>query len=644
MSEMPIRSSTGFTRRPFLLAAASSAAVLGPSAEAASASITRDPAAVTVGLFVDLPSIAVPDGVTLVQTTGHSTVGLGAARYVATTQETTAPHRARTANGRWFELAEPLVFVEMFGARGNDSSWDDHPGIQAAIDYNEDVLGGVVWCSPGRTYFLGATVVIDPTRTSIEGGSASWDFRLKRFERGENACVLVRDPPLPRGAQYGQDSHYCRGLKVKGPRANPTVADGFYFDTTVAVFSSRWTFYNVEAIECLGRGLVLGNRAYLSKVYASSFIGFTAGVEFLGGVDAGENISFFGGNLGSSGGAGLKNNGAEFYLFGVSIDFPKAFIHQAAGTTHCFGCHFETGSRAGFAGRPFDIAGELMIEGGQIMGGAPLDGSPIDFDYFFYARDHRSRIILSNVWGYNWQGSEHVICGGPGRFVIERLLGGTNWNIPGVVKRDSMHSLTGDAGLFEQPSTALDVWVTAANATQRINRSHLLWSDRSERLGELSVERSVAQARTGAGSLAITKTGVGMGTDAECHVLIPFPSGGGRIRACEFWLLSAPHAPSATTAVLFTQLSWASLIGRDSDGVPQLGQTEYNGEAKLVVDLAHATSSWSRLSYGDPVYADPSDALVGYAPAWATHLRLSISLVSLPAITVFMDDLYAFAI
>jgi hypothetical protein len=290
-----------------------------------------------------------------------------------------------------------------------------------------------------------------------------------------NACILVR--VSGDSTQYGQDSHYCRGLKVKGPISYPNLADGFYFDTPTPAFSSRWTFYNVEATENLGRGLVLRDRAYLAKAYASSFGGFHAGIEFLGGEDAGENFSLFGGNLSSSGGPALKNHGGEFYLFGVSVDFPKAFIDQTAGMTHCFGCHFETGTRGGFAGRPFAIAGELYIDGGQIMGGAPLDGSPIPYDTFFYARDSHSRIVLSNIWGYNWQGAAHVMCGGPGRFVIERLLGGTNWNIPGIVKRDPAHSLVGEAGLFERADSRLDLWVEGQGATKRIARDRVAWSN-----------------------------------------------------------------------------------------------------------------------------------------------------------------------
>jgi len=620
--------------------------------------------AFVVGLFTELERFAVPDAVAVIQTVGHSVPGQGAARYQATDETGVSPYRARTANGRWFALAEPLLFVDMFGALGGDPSQDDHPAIQAAIDYNEAFRHGVVWCKPGQVYYLGQTVVIDPTRTSIEAGSATWDFRLKSFRGGgeqleendltetnsghatalaPNACVLVRDSPA--GTQYGQDSHYCRGLKVKGSPTTPRVSDGFYFDTNQPTFSSRWTFYNVEAAENLGRGLVLRNRTYLTKSYSSRFAGFHCGLAYLGGEDAGENLSFFGGTFESGGGPAIDNGGGELYLFGVSIDFAKSFIRQAGGSTHCFGCHFETGLRAGFIGSPFDIGGELFIDGGQIMGGAPLDGAAIPFEYFFYTRDIHSRIVLSHVWGYNWQSAEHVICGGAGRIVIERLLGGSNWNIPGIVKRDAAHSLLGNAGLFERPDAALDLWVNGQTGNRRLTRSHLLWSDNGRDVGVISAERTTTQARTGTACLAIAKSGVGSGTDAGCHILIPFPAGGGRLRSCEFWLKAVlENRGTGAAAPLFTRLLWASVIGRDGFGVPQLGQTLYTGEATLTIKGDDTHSAWTRLAYGDPLYTDPTDSAAGYSPAWATHLWLEINLVRLQPVTLYLDDFYAFAI
>jgi len=653
--------SEGMARRAILAATALGAFAAAPQPRAEAASHDKSPA-LLIGLFADFSAITIPNDVVVVQTSGHSIPSVGAARYVFTKDKGPAPHRAASANGRWFELAEALAFVEMFGALGGEPEHDDGPAIQATIDYVASKGGGVVWCTPGQTYYLGQTIIIDPTRVSIEAGSAVWDFRLKPFRgRGESsgeaanpapkddnsiaiansACILVRVPP--NSTQYGQDSHYCRGLKVKGSPSRPTVADGFYFDTPTVAFSSRWTFYNVEATDNLGRGLVLRNRAYLAKAYASSFAGFHAGVEFLGGEDAGENFSFFGGNLGSGGGPALKNNGGEFYLFGVSADFPKSFIHQTGGAIHCFGCHFETGERAHFEGRPFDIAGDLYINGGQIMGGAPLGDSTIPYDYFFYASEPHTRIILNNVWGYNWQGAAHVMCGGPGRFVIERILGGSNWNIPGIVKRDPTHSLLGDAGLFERTDTGLDLWVAGQGASRRLDRNHVIWSDNGRDYASVLAERTSLASHSGASSLAFTKNGVGVGTGAEFNLLVPFPPGGNRLRALEFWVKPLFQGGGAN-GQLFTQLYWANIIQRDSFGVPIFGQTQYCGEAKLTFHQDNNKQDWSRLAYGDPLYADPSDPSGGYAPVWATYLWLHISLIGLPPMTLFLDDIYAFAI
>ena len=550
----------GATRRPLLLGIAGVSMLFdAPELAHAQRPAASVGPAVMVGLFVDLDRAVVPNDVQVLKTIGFARPGVGGAHYVATESQVATAFRARTANGRWFELSEPTVFVEMFGALGDDPVFDDQPAIQAAVDYNEAAVGGAVWCSPGRRYHLRAPVTINPTRTSIEGGSATWVLEAHSARGpGDSAVCVIRDPPPPAGAQYGQDSHYCRSLRLAGaPQGVPP--DGFYFDTGVEMFSSRWTFYNVDATENLSRGLVLKNRAYLVKSYASSFIGTDAGVECLGGRDAGENFSFFGGNIGSSGGAALRNNGGEFYLFGVSVDFPKSFILQTAGAVHCFGCHFETGLRAGAIGALFDITGELYIDGGAIMGGAPLDGSPIPFEYFFTARDRHSRITLSNVWGYNWQCAQHVLCGGDGRLRIDHLQGGWNWNIPGIVKRDATHSLVGDAGLFERDDARLDMWVTAPNSTRRIDRHQVVWSDHGRDFANALVQVTSTAARTGKRGLSFRKTGVGGGTDVGLQILMSVPGGGGRLRSCEFWVRREAAAPAAAPQRLFTQLAWANL-------------------------------------------------------------------------------------
>jgi hypothetical protein len=74
-----------------------------------------------VGLFTSASSLKIPTTINIVQTSGYSTVGIGAALYAATTNTGTTPYRFQTANGRWFEIVAQngRLHVDAFGAKGD---------------------------------------------------------------------------------------------------------------------------------------------------------------------------------------------------------------------------------------------------------------------------------------------------------------------------------------------------------------------------------------------------------------------------------------------------------------------------------------------------------------------------------------------
>ncbi len=94
--------------------------------------------ALDVGLFGDIAKTTVPDEVNLLRTAGYSRLGIGAARYVASSNSGATAFRAQSANGRWFELAEDVPTAHMFGALGDDNN-NDAPPLQAFLDYVSDL-------------------------------------------------------------------------------------------------------------------------------------------------------------------------------------------------------------------------------------------------------------------------------------------------------------------------------------------------------------------------------------------------------------------------------------------------------------------------------------------------------------------------
>lgn len=102
----------------------------------------------SVGVFTDLTTIAVPTGTKLIQTTGYTTTGFGADLYVNDTLATlalaTANPRACKADaaGRYFRLLPRSgeISILSLGAK-TTVGMDDQPAVQAAVNYAA-ALGG----------------------------------------------------------------------------------------------------------------------------------------------------------------------------------------------------------------------------------------------------------------------------------------------------------------------------------------------------------------------------------------------------------------------------------------------------------------------------------------------------------------------
>lgn len=84
----------------------------------------------SVGLFSALGSMTVPAGADLIQTSGYSATGVGAALYAVTASTGATAYRKQSQDGRWFELAEPVITPPMVGA---NLVSDARPRLQEAL-------------------------------------------------------------------------------------------------------------------------------------------------------------------------------------------------------------------------------------------------------------------------------------------------------------------------------------------------------------------------------------------------------------------------------------------------------------------------------------------------------------------------------
>ena len=185
----------------------------------------------SAGLFTELAGLCVPAGVSLIQTTGYSRLGVGSARYAATANTGATAWRVQTADGRWFELAEPVPDVAMFGALG-DGVADDTAALNANIAYLSPPVngsnaqgGGVVRLRRNAVLRITSPVYLNPF-TVIEGDLGSGGF-FEDFTPGQaSGSGILADFDLPAGgaieavgfvAATGQriaPSTYIRGADV----------------------------------------------------------------------------------------------------------------------------------------------------------------------------------------------------------------------------------------------------------------------------------------------------------------------------------------------------------------------------------------------------------------------------------------------
>lgn len=68
--------------------------------------------AMAVGLFTGIVGLTIPAGTNAIRTTGYSVVGVGGAFYKSTTNTGATFYRTQSADGQWWELAEPYPTVD----------------------------------------------------------------------------------------------------------------------------------------------------------------------------------------------------------------------------------------------------------------------------------------------------------------------------------------------------------------------------------------------------------------------------------------------------------------------------------------------------------------------------------------------------
>ena len=156
----------------------------------------------------------------------------GGAFYVRVATEPDHAGKLQTANGVWWELAEPAIRPEMFGARANDGQ-DDLPGLQAAADA-ASALGAIFAGADGAVYSV----------------SASWDIEQPLSLSG--SWTIHTMPGFTSTATEGRAAErvvgfYAADIVQIDPFSRITIDAEHMREPTETWFSDPSTDYNPDA-------------------------------------------------------------------------------------------------------------------------------------------------------------------------------------------------------------------------------------------------------------------------------------------------------------------------------------------------------------------------------------------------------------
>ncbi len=602
-------------------------------------------------------------------------VGSAAYRLAADQAGSASPSRARSKDGRWFELDEATPTPEMFGSIGDGSS---HPaaeyfrhltslqaiypfaqslveemdwlGWQAALNHGGGIRAGAakyVMCSRTRDSQRPLEVVAG--RSWVEGFGCTLDF--SRFELPvANRSAKVTLPCAVHLTRDGAAEHYpiyqpLRGLRIVGPGTGHGLVGARWssqkdLDGNLAVFEqSSFTGFDI--------GFSFEAGAYLTVMYDVLINACGVCVSYTGGRNSGENFRFFGGSIANSEVALTNSGGAEFTFFGTAMDYLTQCIVQNRGRIELHGVHAEMPLPAR-SGKPlFECiqGGSINWFGGMFLGAGEIGAAaepPIRLT---------SPLCRMGFFGtqlYNLTSRAGVACSGMGTLSAQGWQNSGNPNIgPALISDARNQDLFGGAGSFE-PSGDLAFLATpnGPNLPGGIyGQAHAEATDRwTSRFLSAAITNEFAHSNSH--SLALTKRGESAGgPDNQFVIFVP-------VQATQnawvslYWLQPKHIVSNADNAPLFVRGFWVQQIGTDTLGRPLLADNAvFTGEKTIKVPFK-GSLIWTRWLHNTTfVQSDQNSAgRSSSAPARTTHLAIVFDTQSLPPMTIYLDDIVANAL
>lgn len=213
-----------------------------------------------IGPWSLFSTLTIPNGTDLVQSSGYETPGLGAARYALDPDQvsnTTTRFRRKSANNRWFKIAETTIGYTMAGAKGDgvggvsdagvvtpNSGTDDYAAIQALYDYLFSIGGGTAFVE-ARQFNVSAAI-------NVQGS------KIRTFGLGDVSHVHTTS-----------SAARLNVFKSVGGTENPADNND---PATNTPFATRWTGLTFENMRISGNTYWPGNPYTFNGVYTGNGI------------------------------------------------------------------------------------------------------------------------------------------------------------------------------------------------------------------------------------------------------------------------------------------------------------------------------------------------------------------------------------
>lgn len=148
----------------------SAAAVAAAASAAASAAIAAASATLEFDSYANAAAATIPSGETFIRLAGYTSKGdFGGALYKKVNAQPSHPGKIQSADGAWWEIVEPVLMPEMFGATAAAS--DAYTGMADCIT-TCIALGALSIRLRSRVYLLSATVDFGNIR--VTGAGTAW--------------------------------------------------------------------------------------------------------------------------------------------------------------------------------------------------------------------------------------------------------------------------------------------------------------------------------------------------------------------------------------------------------------------------------------------------------------------------------------